>query len=119
MEAADRQPRAVPLAAAVAPELPTHRRRRSSKAKAICRIDWPTAMPREISSRSSGARQGPQVIGDVVLRREASLWLSAIVRGDNEPIVIGDRRQRKAVLDQVVDQLVGLPVSVTVDGVKL
>ena len=32
-----------------------------------------------------------QVIGDVVLGREASIWFSAIVRGDNEPIVIGDR----------------------------
>jgi len=30
-----------------------------------------------------------QVVGDVVLRREASIWFSAIVRGDNEPIVIG------------------------------
>jgi carbonic anhydrase/acetyltransferase-like protein (isoleucine patch superfamily) len=32
-----------------------------------------------------------QVIGNVVLGREASIWFSAIVRGDNEPIVIGDR----------------------------
>jgi hypothetical protein len=30
-----------------------------------------------------------QVIGDVVLGREASIWFAAIVRGDNEPIVIG------------------------------
>jgi len=32
-----------------------------------------------------------QVIGNVVLGREESIWFSAIVRGDNEPIVIGDR----------------------------
>jgi carbonic anhydrase/acetyltransferase-like protein (isoleucine patch superfamily) len=32
-----------------------------------------------------------QVIGNVVLGREASIWFSAIVRGDNEPIMIGDR----------------------------
>ena len=32
-----------------------------------------------------------QVIGNVVLGREASIWFSVVVRGDNEPIVIGDR----------------------------
>jgi carbonic anhydrase/acetyltransferase-like protein (isoleucine patch superfamily) len=32
-----------------------------------------------------------QVIGNVVLGREASIWFSAIVRGGNKPIVIGDR----------------------------
>ena len=32
-----------------------------------------------------------QGIGNVVLGREASIWFSAIVRGDNEPIMIGDR----------------------------
>ena len=31
-----------------------------------------------------------QIIGNVVLGREASIWFSAIVRGDNEPIVIGE-----------------------------
>ena len=31
-----------------------------------------------------------QVIGDVVLGQEASIWFSAIVCGDNEPIVIGE-----------------------------
>ena len=28
-----------------------------------------------------------QIIGNVVLGREASIWFSAIVRGDNEPMV--------------------------------
>src|SRR5262245_19189842 len=31
-----------------------------------------------------------QVIGNVVLAREASIWFSAIVRGDNVPIVALD-----------------------------
>ena len=30
-----------------------------------------------------------QVIGNVVLGREVSVWFSVVVRGDNEPIVIG------------------------------
>ena len=32
-----------------------------------------------------------QVIGNVVLGREASIWFSAVVRGDNGQIVIGER----------------------------
>ena len=32
-----------------------------------------------------------QLIGNIVVGREASVWFSAIVRGDNEAIVIGDR----------------------------
>jgi hypothetical protein len=31
-----------------------------------------------------------QVIGDDVVGREANIWFSAIVRGDNEPIMIGE-----------------------------
>ncbi len=30
------------------------------------------------------------VIGRVVLKRNASIWFGAVVRGDNEPIVIGE-----------------------------
>lgn len=30
------------------------------------------------------------VIGDVILHRNASIWWGAVVRGDNEPIVIGE-----------------------------
>ena len=30
-------------------------------------------------------------IGRVVLKTDASLWYGAILRGDNEPIVIGER----------------------------
>jgi hypothetical protein len=39
-----------------------------------------------------------QVIGNVVLGREASIWFSAIVRGDNEPIVIGEAMDNSNVL---------------------
>ncbi|MDG1416919.1 MAG: gamma carbonic anhydrase family protein [Maricaulis sp.] len=31
-----------------------------------------------------------RVIGNVVLRRNASIWYSAVVRGDNDPIEIGE-----------------------------
>ncbi len=31
------------------------------------------------------------VLGRVVLKRDASVWFSAVLRGDNEPIVIGER----------------------------
>lgn len=31
------------------------------------------------------------LIGRVVLKRNASVWFGAVLRGDNEPIVIGDR----------------------------
>jgi len=30
------------------------------------------------------------VIGDVILKRDASIWFGAILRGDNEPITIGE-----------------------------
>lgn len=31
------------------------------------------------------------VIGNVLLQRDASVWFGAVVRGDNEPIAIGER----------------------------
>ncbi|AXJ95026.1 MULTISPECIES: gamma carbonic anhydrase family protein [unclassified Sphingomonas] len=34
---------------------------------------------------------GAQVIGNVTLGDEASIWFNAVVRGDNDPIVIGAR----------------------------
>ena len=30
-------------------------------------------------------------IGNITLRRDASVWFNAVIRGDNEPIVIGER----------------------------
>lgn len=34
---------------------------------------------------------GAQVVGNVMLGDEASIWFNAVVRGDNEPITIGAR----------------------------
>jgi carbonic anhydrase/acetyltransferase-like protein (isoleucine patch superfamily) len=33
---------------------------------------------------------GAIVLGDVILHRNASVWFNAVVRGDNDPIVIGE-----------------------------
>lgn len=33
---------------------------------------------------------GARVIGRVVLRRGASVWFNAVLRGDNEPIIVGE-----------------------------
>ena len=33
------------------------------------------------------------VIGDVQLSKDASVWFNAILRGDNEPIIIGDEKK--------------------------
>jgi carbonic anhydrase/acetyltransferase-like protein (isoleucine patch superfamily) len=33
---------------------------------------------------------GAQLIGRVILRSQASVWFNAVLRGDNEPIVIGE-----------------------------
>jgi carbonic anhydrase/acetyltransferase-like protein (isoleucine patch superfamily) len=33
---------------------------------------------------------GARLIGRVVLRRGASVWFNAVLRGDNEPIVVGE-----------------------------
>ena len=36
---------------------------------------------------------GASVIGDVILKRNASVWFGAVVRGDNDPITIGPRTE--------------------------
>jgi carbonic anhydrase/acetyltransferase-like protein (isoleucine patch superfamily) len=33
------------------------------------------------------------VIGDVIMKKNASVWWNSVVRGDNEPIVIGENTQ--------------------------
>ena len=30
------------------------------------------------------------VIGDIILKKDASIWFNAVLRGDNEPIEIGE-----------------------------
>ena len=34
---------------------------------------------------------GAMLIGKVVLKAQASVWFNAVLRGDNEPITIGER----------------------------
>ena len=43
---------------------------------------------------------GAHVIGQVTLGTESSVWFGAVIRGDNEPIIVGDRTniQENAVL---------------------
>jgi len=31
------------------------------------------------------------VVGNVILHRESSVWFGAVLRGDNEPITIGEQ----------------------------
>lgn len=31
------------------------------------------------------------VLGDVTIREDASIWFGAVLRGDNEPIIVGER----------------------------
>ncbi|MCF6092914.1 gamma carbonic anhydrase family protein [Microaerobacter geothermalis] len=33
---------------------------------------------------------GAQIIGEVTLEKESSVWFNAVLRGDNEPIIIGE-----------------------------
>lgn len=33
---------------------------------------------------------GAQVMGNIVLKENASVWFGAVLRGDNDPIVIGE-----------------------------
>ncbi len=57
-----------------------------------------------------------QVVGNVVLASEVSVWFNAVLRGDNEPIVVGARTniQDGAVLhtDEGVPLTIGEDVSV-------
>jgi carbonic anhydrase/acetyltransferase-like protein (isoleucine patch superfamily) len=53
------------------------------------------------------------VLGDVILKKNASVWFGAVVRGDNDPIVIGENTnvQDGAVLHSDV----GLPLTLGSD----
>src|SRR5437868_4690004 len=44
----------------------------------------------EYTPGESWIAPGAVVIGKVVLMRNASIWFGAVLRGDNEPIVIGE-----------------------------
>lgn len=56
------------------------------------------------------------VLGDVILRKDASVWFGVVIRGDNDPITIGERSniQDNSVLhtDEGVPLTVGADVTV-------
>ena len=56
------------------------------------------------------------VVGHVVLRRNASIWFGAVLRGDNEPIVIGENSnvQDNCVLHTDLGQSLTLGANVTI-----
>ncbi|MFA5120986.1 gamma carbonic anhydrase family protein [Zavarzinia sp.] len=45
---------------------------------------------RVICEEGAWIAPGAIVIGSVVLKRNASIWFNAVIRGDNDPIVIGE-----------------------------
>ena len=45
----------------------------------------------EVRGRNPFVAHNATVLGNVVLEDEASVWFNCVVRGDNEPIVIGAR----------------------------
>jgi carbonic anhydrase/acetyltransferase-like protein (isoleucine patch superfamily) len=56
------------------------------------------------------------VIGNVVLKKNASIWFGAVLRGDNDPIVIGENSniQDNSVLHTDVGQPLTIGANVTV-----
>lgn len=69
-----------------------------------------------VQEEGSWIAPGAMVIGDVVLKRNASIWFNAVIRGDNDPIVIGENSniQDGSVLhtDDGVPMVVGSHVTV-------
>lgn len=53
---------------------------------------------------------GAIVIGDVVLKRNASIWFNAVLRGDNDPITIGENTNIQD--GSVLHTDVGVPLTV-------
>lgn len=49
--------------------------------------------PRFADPTHTGVAPGAQMIGNVVLGFDASVWFNAVVRADNDQIPIGDRVQ--------------------------
>src|SRR5580704_8636209 len=56
------------------------------------------------------------VVGNVILKRNASVWFGAVLRGDNDPIVVGENSnvQDNAVLHTDVGQPLIIGANVTV-----
>ena len=59
---------------------------------------------------------GAQVMGNIVLKENASVWFGAVLRGDNDPIVIGENSnvQDGAVMHTDIGCPLTLGVNVTV-----
>lgn len=53
------------------------------------------------------------VLGDVILKRNASVWFSAVVRGDNDPITIGENTNVQD--GSVLHSDAGLPLTIGKD----
>ena len=41
------------------------------------------------------------IIGDVALKRNASVWFGAVLRGDNDPIILGENSNIQDLIDQL------------------
>src|SRR5438067_6006771 len=56
------------------------------------------------------------VIGNVILKKNASVWFGAVLRGDNEPIVVGENSnvQDNSVLHTDVGQPLTIGANVTI-----
>jgi carbonic anhydrase/acetyltransferase-like protein (isoleucine patch superfamily) len=50
------------------------------------------------------------VVGDVILKKNASIWFSAVVRGDNDPITIGENSNVQD--GSVLHSDAGLPLTI-------
>lgn len=59
---------------------------------------------------------GAIVLGDVILKKNASVWFGAVVRGDNDPITIGERTNIQD--GSVLHSDIGLPLTIG-DGVTV
>jgi len=53
------------------------------------------------------------VVGDVILQKNASVWFGAVVRGDNDPITIGENTNVQD--GSVLHSDVGLPLNIGKD----
>src|SRR5690606_34766851 len=53
------------------------------------------------------------IIGDVILRTDASVWFGVVIRGDNDPITIGERSNIQD--NSVLHTDVGVPLTIGAD----
>lgn len=53
------------------------------------------------------------VLGDVILHKDASVWFGVVIRGDNDPIVIGERSNIQD--NSVLHTDVGVPLTIGAD----